>query len=135
MDKFIIASGPVILENKKLLVIKDEKDNFYKLPGGTVESGSSLEDTCIREVKEEIGGMIEIIKPLHPMVVYKNPQTDKEMTIVLIHYLSKLQNRDSIRPISPIKEVKFLEIEKIMRREYDVAPNIRFLIEKGDIYL
>jgi hypothetical protein len=31
--KFIIASGPVIIENRKLLVSKDNKENFYKLIG------------------------------------------------------------------------------------------------------
>jgi len=37
--KYIIASGPVIIENGKLLVNKDDKDDFYKLPGGTIETG------------------------------------------------------------------------------------------------
>jgi len=37
--KIIIASGSVILEGGKLLVNKDDKDDFYKLPGGTIEKG------------------------------------------------------------------------------------------------
>ena len=36
---FIVASGPVIMEDNKLLVNKDDKDDFYKLPGGTIEEG------------------------------------------------------------------------------------------------
>jgi len=52
--KYIIASGPVIIENEKLLVIKDEKDDFYKLPGGTLENCEDLEEACRRETKEEI---------------------------------------------------------------------------------
>ena len=32
--KTIVASGPVIIQNGKLLVNKDDKDEFYKLPGG-----------------------------------------------------------------------------------------------------
>ena len=39
MTKFIVASGPVIIEDWRLLVNKDDKDDFYKLPGGTVEKG------------------------------------------------------------------------------------------------
>jgi len=35
--KSIVASGPVIIQNGKLLVNKDLKDDFYKIPGGTVE--------------------------------------------------------------------------------------------------
>jgi ADP-ribose pyrophosphatase YjhB (NUDIX family) len=131
--RYIIASGPVIIENGKLLVNKDDKDNFYKIPGGTVEQGDSLEDACIREVKEEINADIEIIRPLNPMIIYKNPQTKEEMTIILIHYEANLKNKEEIKPIDPIKEVKWLDTYEIKQGKYDVAPNIKFLIEKGDI--
>lgn len=131
--KFIVASGPVIIEDGKLLVNKDDKDDFYKLPGGTVERGNGLEEACLREVKEEINGKIEIIKPLNPMIIYKNPQTSEEMTIVLIHYQAKLLNKEEIKPIEPIKEIKWLNIEDIKNKKYEVAPNIYYLMEKGDI--
>lgn len=131
--KFIVASGPVIIKQGKLLVIKDNKDNFYKIPGGTVEQGDFLQETCIREVKEEINGEIEIIKPLHPMILYKNPRTSRAMTIVLIHYLAKLKNKSKIKPIEPIKEIKWLDIKKIKTGKYKIAPNIKFLMEKGEL--
>lgn len=132
--KFIIASGPVIIENGKLLVNKDDKDDFYKLPGGTIEQGvESLEEACHREAEEEINAKIEIIKPLYPMILWKNPQTKEKMAILLIHYLAKLLNKNEIKPISPIKEIKWLDIEEIKQGKHNVGPNIKFLIEKGDI--
>jgi ADP-ribose pyrophosphatase YjhB (NUDIX family) len=132
--KFIVASGPVIIEDGKLLVNKDDKDDFYKLPGGTIEAGiEDLEQACHREVKEENNTDIEIIKPLHPMILWKNPQTKEKMAILLIHYLAKLKNKDKIKPIPPIKKVKWLPIEEIKQGKHHVAPNIKFLIEKGDI--
>jgi ADP-ribose pyrophosphatase YjhB (NUDIX family) len=115
-NKFIIASGP------------------YKLPGGTIEKGvESLEEACHRETKEENNAEIEVIKPLHPMVLWKNPQTGEKMVIILIHYLAKLKNKEEVRPVPPIKEVKWLSIEEIKQGKHNVAPNIKFLIEKGDI--
>jgi ADP-ribose pyrophosphatase YjhB (NUDIX family) len=132
--KFIIASGPVIIESGKLLVNKDNKDDFYKLPGGTVEEGiEDLEQACHRETKEEINTEIEIIKPLHPMILWENPQTKEKMTILLIHYLAKLKNSKEIKPMPPIKEIKWLDIQEIKQGKHNVAPNIKFLIEKGDI--
>jgi len=132
--KYIIASGPVIIENGKLLVNKDDKDDFYKLPGGTIEEGiESLEEACHRETKEENNGLIKIIKPLHPMILWKNPQSKEEMCIVLIHYKAKLLNKKDIKPIPPIKEVKWLDIKEIKKGKYNVAPNIKYLIEKGNI--
>ena len=131
--KTIIASGPVIIEDGKLLVNKDAKDDFYKLPGGKVEQGDSLAEACINESKQENNANIEIVKPLNPMIIYKNPQTKEEMTIVLIHYEAKLLNKDEIKPIEPIQEVTWLDIKEIKQDKHKVAPNIKFLIEKGDI--
>ena len=133
MVKFIVASGPVIIEEGKLLVNKDDKDDFYKLPGGTVIEGDDLVKACLRETKEEINGDVEIIRPLNPMILYKNPQTEESMTIVLIHYLANLKNKEEIKPIEPIKEIKWLDISEIKQGKYNVAPNIKFLIEQGDI--
>ena len=132
--KFIVASGPVIIEDGRLLVNKDNKDDFYKLPGGTVEEGiEDLEEACHRETKEENNAEIEIIRPLHPMILWENPQTKQKMTIVLIHYLAKLKNKDKMKPLPPTKEIKWLSIEEIKKGKHDVAPNITFLIDKGDI--
>ncbi len=132
--KSIVASGPVIIQDGKLLVSKDNKDDFYKIPGGRIEFGEELEETCIRQVKEETNADIELIKPLHTMVIYKNPQTQEEMSIILIHFEAKLKNPDELKPNrEDIQEIKWLDIEEIKQGRHNVAPNIKFLIEKGDI--
>ncbi len=134
-EKFIVVSGSVIIEDGKLLVNKGNKEDFYKLPGGSVEEGiEDLEEACHREAKEENNAEIEIIKPLSPMILYKNPQTKEKMTILLIHYLSKLKNSKEIKPILPIKESKWININEIKEGKWDVAPNIKFLIKKGEIF-
>ena len=132
--KYLIASGPVIIQNGKLLVDKDDKDDFYKLPGGSIkESIEDLEEACHRKVKEEINGEIEIIKPLYPKVLWENPQTKEKMTIILISYQAKLLNKKEIRPIAPTKEIKWLDLKKISQWKSQVSPYTQFLIEKGDI--
>ena len=131
--KTIIASGPVIIEDGKLLVNKDDKDDFYKLTGGTIKENETLQESCIRRTKEEVNAKIEITKPLTPHILWENPQTKEKMTIVLIHYLAKLLNKQEINPIPPIQEIQWLDIEEIKQNKHNVAPNIKFLIEKGDI--
>jgi len=128
--KFIVASGPVIIEDGKLLVTKDTKDPFYKLPGGTVKEGESLEEGCLRRTKEDINGEVEIIKPLMPHVLYENPKTKEKMTIVLINYLVKLKNKDKIKPCNSITDIKWVSIEDIKKGKGNVSPNVKALVEK-----
>ena len=129
--KYIVASGPVIIEDGKLLVSKDNKDDFYKLIGGTVKEGESLEEGCIRKAKEACGAEIEIIKPLIPNILWENPTTKEKMAIVLINFLAELKNKEDIKPIPPEQELKWISIEDIKKGIGNVSPNVRELVKKN----
>ena len=133
MVEEMIVSGPVILKHGKLLVIKEDKDDFYKLPGGRVEKDETLEETCEREIKEEIDGEIIILKKLSPLILSENPTTHKKMRIELNHFLAELKNPLLIKPIEPIKEIKWLSLEQIKRKKYIVSPNINYLLGRGEL--
>lgn len=89
----IIASGPVIIEDGKVLLNREIKKNgiessLFMFPGGTVEDFSlSLEEAAAREAKEELGINIEIIQPLRTLLV-KRPDADESYAI-LVHYLAR----------------------------------------------
>ena len=53
--KRIQLSGCAIIKEGKLLLIWKKKHNHYEFPGGKVEEGETLEQTAVRETKEEIG--------------------------------------------------------------------------------
>lgn len=136
--KFIVASGPVIIENGKVLLNrhghKGEKNNkseklMWKFIGGRVENFDfpdelkSLEEACKREVKEEMGINIEIIQPLKPMMI-RHPEK-KDTVVVLIHYLAKRLGK--IKPNSEIEEYQWFNINKLPKI---LAPNIKPVIEE-----
>jgi ADP-ribose pyrophosphatase YjhB (NUDIX family) len=123
--KFIVASGPVIIKGKKLLVSKDSKDDFYKLIGGSVKTGESLEEACIRRAKEACG-----IRPLASNILYENPTTKEKMVIVLINYLAKLKNPKAIKPIPPEQDIKWVSIKDIKQGKGNVSPNVTELVRK-----
>jgi ADP-ribose pyrophosphatase YjhB (NUDIX family) len=133
VNEEIIVSGPVIVENGKLLVDKDDKDDFYKIPGGRLKENETLEDTAIREAWEEINAEVTILEKLSTLILNENPKTHKKMRIELHHYLADLNNPKKIKAMHPIKEFKWLDINGIKRGKYPVAPNIKFLVEKGEI--
>ena len=60
-----VKVGCVILNNKgEVLLITDKKRKIWSFPKGHAESGETLEQTALREVKEETGYDVEIIKRL-----------------------------------------------------------------------
>ncbi|MEK7511997.1 MAG: NUDIX domain-containing protein [Patescibacteria group bacterium] len=124
---FIIASGPVIIENNKVLLNKHGDDNFWKFPGGRIENFdfidpfNSLETACQREVREELGIEIKIIKPLKPMMIGKPNSNDTQ--VVLIHYLA--ERVGEIKPGQDIKEWNWFDVNNLPS---DIAPNIKPVI-------
>ncbi|MBN2088681.1 NUDIX domain-containing protein [candidate division KSB1 bacterium] len=52
----------IILDGRKILLIHRFRDgrDYHVIPGGHVEPGETLEETAIREIKEETGFDIEL---------------------------------------------------------------------------
>jgi ADP-ribose pyrophosphatase YjhB (NUDIX family) len=52
-----IRSVAVVIDSGEVLLIRRERDGrvYSVLPGGAVEPGESLEDACLRELREETG--------------------------------------------------------------------------------
>ena len=133
--KNIIVSGPVIIKNGKLLVSKDNKDDFYKIPGGRVEEDETLEECAKREFKEETGLECEIIKTFLTQKLTKRLGTNEIMNMSLHHYKAKLTQPIKNYNSFNYKEhkIKWLDLKNIEKE--NIAPNIKFLIEKGEIKL
>lgn len=119
----IIASGPVIIENNKVLLNKEKKDygiTNWLFPGGKAEEGETdLEAICRREVKEEMGIEIEIIKQL------KTIEREKDgKKYILHHYLA-----ERFSEIKPGKGVVEWDWHDINNLPTDCAPNVYEIIE------
>lgn len=125
---FIIASGPVIIEDNKVLLNKHGDDNFWKFIGGKVENFdfadnfNSLEEACRREAREEMGVELELIKPLKPMMFPK--PNNPTIQVVLIHFLAK--RIGDLKPGADIKEWNWFDINNLPE---DCAPNIKPVID------
>ncbi len=118
----IIASGPVIIENDKVLLNKEYKPeglSLWMFPGGEVERFDiSLEEACMREVREELGIDVKIVKPLRPILLQQ-----KDRVVVLIHFLGT-----RIGEVTPGPETAAWDWHDIRNLPPDCAPNVYTII-------
>lgn len=123
----VLAAGPIILEDNKILLCREIKKDgiespFFMLPGGGYEEiDGSLEETCHREAKEELGIDIEIIRPLQTILV-KRP--DKDGYAVLAHFLAT--RKSEIVPGEKITDWGWFDIQNLPP---DCAPSIRQVLD------
>ncbi|MGC8812284.1 MAG: NUDIX domain-containing protein [Candidatus Aenigmatarchaeota archaeon] len=110
-----VATAALIVKDKSFLVIKraaqDEiaKEASWTLPGGRVESYEDPNQGVLREVKEETGLEVELIKPIAVWSGRKN-----NVWRIVIHYLCKYKKGKVkiSKEHSSYEWVKFKDLEK-----------------------
>jgi ADP-ribose pyrophosphatase YjhB (NUDIX family) len=122
MKKIIIASGPVIVENNKVLLNKHGDDEFWKFCGGRVEENEvNLMEVAKREVKEEMGLEIEIMNH-DPYFFYTEKEVEgTKVSVILVHFLAK--RIGDIIPGDDIREWRWIDIDDLDKE--NLAPNIK----------
>ncbi len=79
MAEKIQKAGAIILssnEKNKIALLYRAKQNNWSFPKGHIEEGENPEEAMIREIKEETGLTISIIKPL-PNIEYNYPNGEE----------------------------------------------------------
>ena len=116
----MIASGPVIVENNKVLLDQHGDTDFWKFCGGRTENlEDNLIDIARKKVKDELGIGIEILNET-PYLMHTVKKTPEEtFDVILVHYLAK--RIGEIKPSSEIRQWDWLDINNLPD---DLAPNI-----------
>ena len=72
----VAVKGIIVREQKYLILKRSTKSSFdpglWDLPGGKLEYGEKLEETLIREVKEETGLTIKVLIPFDTWHFFKD---------------------------------------------------------------
>jgi 8-oxo-dGTP diphosphatase len=107
----------IIIQGKKILLVKDKRSDFYEMPGGKVEEGETQLTTLNREIYEEIG--IETIEAKYYFsfdlqnTTYNVPQTDHTYLVSI---------KDSPNPSAEeITRIGWFSQEDIVNKKITVA--------------
>lgn len=95
-QKFVYVGVPVIIQNSKKEILLEKRDNnvlsypnTWCLPGGMADYGEHIETTAEREVKEELGVDIKIIRKSSN--IYENiPNKENRFHSVDIPHYAKI---------------------------------------------
>jgi 8-oxo-dGTP pyrophosphatase MutT (NUDIX family) len=121
------ASAVVIGDNNRILLQKRRDNGLWSLPGGGMELGESIEETIIREVKEETGYDVKVLKcigiytdPEH-VIEYSDGEIRQQFSICFACEITG----GSLEVSSESKEVEFISLDQIKSLEMHPAQRVR----------
>ena len=65
-ERVRIASRGIVIDGNKILLSHEINTGVYMSPGGGLEADETLEECCVRELREETG---YDVKPVNPFIV------------------------------------------------------------------
>ncbi len=116
------VSGAVIFHDDSVLLVR-KKSGLWAFPGGKVEKGDeNIEATAIREVKEELGLDIDILRPLRTLVI---DLADGSDLVIAAHFLSSYSGDISLK--NEIEKFEWFDIHNLPQHD-EMYPNIKEVI-------
>lgn len=105
----------IVLNDDKILLVKQRvsKDRNWSLPGGRLEKGESLQTAIVRELKEETGYDVEVVKFL-----YLCEKVTEENTLLHLSFLLKVNGGELTLPTNefdanPISDVRWVKVNDL----------------------
>jgi mutator protein MutT len=128
----VVGVGAVVICDGKLLLEKRKNDpgkGKWSIPGGLVELGENVEQTVIREVKEETG--LEVEKPEHIDVVdniTRDENGEVKYHFVIIDYFVKLKG-GTMKATSDAEELRWVTFDEV--EKYDLTKTFREFFQRN----
>ena len=126
-----IGVGAVVINENKLLVIKDCIRDVYRLPGGYIDNEESISVAAKREVLEETGVKIDIESIIS--LAHSYPSAFDESNFYIVAVAKALSFGINISDTDEITEAKWIDIEEFFNTENIIEYNkevVKIALEK-----
>ena len=94
--KFKFRVCGILKVNDKYLTVKIQGNDFYCLPGGHVELGEDTDSAILREMKEELGYEVNIVKLVSIIQNFFKSKDDKVFHELGYYYIVEPKNIDEV---------------------------------------
>ena len=121
-DKFPVSVKSVIVDEKRVLLLKNERGE-WDLPGGKIENRETVADTLVREVKEETNITIDEYSILHADKYFIRDQG-----VIVIIFYAMLTGEEPIRMSFENIDYSFFSDDEV--RKLKLTPWARDGLEK-----
>lgn len=129
------ATTLVFNEKNEILLNLRTDTNTWGIPGGSMELYETIEETAIRELKEEAGitaSDLELVKVLSGKDYYfEYPNGDKMCTVIVLFKVTGYNGKIKVND-GESKRIEFFNINQLPEMESRAA-NIIKLIKSGEI--
>lgn len=117
-----VATDGVIIDQKRfsIVLIKRKKNPFkdyWALPGGFVEWGETVENACLREIREETSLDVEIVDLIG---VFSDPNRDPRGHVISIAFLC-VPLSSALKAMDDASYAAFINLNKILDGEIKLA--------------
>jgi len=111
--KAVVVAGVIIKQDSKFLLVQEKKEKVYgkwNLPAGKVDLGDTIEQTAIKEAKEESGYDVELVNMVG---ICQEKATDAVKHV----YEAKIIGGDLAFPEDEILDAKWFSFDEISEME------------------
>jgi molecular chaperone GrpE len=127
----VSVGGLIINKNGKTFLAKGKRwGNKYTIIGGKVEAGESLKDALAREMKEEAGIEVKILKEISCGEAIYHSEDKKNKHAIFVDYLCIYDGGDDEINTNDEFTDEYIWVDPIEALKLDLAPDVDNVIKK-----